>query len=205
MTVEETKSGISRRDLIKKGAVAGAVFWSVPVIESVTSRAAAGSLTTGPIGCSWTYVIWKYQGGTTLYVSGYSNAGSTNDCTSFANTANHPTGGNGSGNGGNVATGNPETCFGTSYGMVDNASGPAAVTVNGAGLVSAGPPPVYSTTADSSCTALTQSGNTITASSNVIILAYFYYGGNTGFVGACGPSSGGQPVAGATIGLPGLC
>ncbi|HET6874732.1 MAG TPA: hypothetical protein VFH70_08140, partial [Acidimicrobiales bacterium] len=76
--MEERKSGISRRDLIKKGAVAGAVFWSVPVIESITSRAAAQS------GCvtfnaSWIYVIWKYNG--VYYYTGYSKGDSGSTCT----------------------------------------------------------------------------------------------------------------------------
>lgn len=76
--MEERKSGISRRDLIKKGAVAGAVFWSVPVIESITSRAAAQS------GCvtfnaSWIYVIWKYNG--TYYYTGYKQGDSGSTCT----------------------------------------------------------------------------------------------------------------------------
>ena len=71
-----TKKGISRRDLIKKGAVAGAVFWSVPVIESVTSRAAAQS------GCvsfnaSWIYVVYTVAGHPNQYFfTGFSAADS---------------------------------------------------------------------------------------------------------------------------------
>ncbi len=81
----EEKSGISRRDLIKKGAVAGAVFWSVPVIESVTSRAAAQS------GCvsfnaSWLYVIYTYNGVT--YYTGFSKADTTGQCTAASYPAN---------------------------------------------------------------------------------------------------------------------
>lgn len=60
----------SRRDVLKKSAVAGAVFWSVPVIESVTARAAAqsncfnGSVPTA----SYVWVVYKVvQGNTTNY------------------------------------------------------------------------------------------------------------------------------------------
>lgn len=83
--VTPEKSGISRRDLIKKGAVAGAVFWSVPVIESITSRAAAQS------GCvtfnaSWLYVVYTYGG--TTYFTGFSKADTTGSCTPGANPQN---------------------------------------------------------------------------------------------------------------------
>jgi hypothetical protein len=47
-TVEETgRSGISRRNLIKKGTVVCAAVWVAPVIDSVVSRAAAGSAPPG--------------------------------------------------------------------------------------------------------------------------------------------------------------
>jgi hypothetical protein len=42
---EEThqRSGISRRDLIRRGAIVGGAVWVAPVIQSLTSRAMAGS------------------------------------------------------------------------------------------------------------------------------------------------------------------
>lgn len=89
MTVEETKSGISRRDLIKKGAVAGAVFWSVPVIESVTSAAAAASGGCVTFNASWLYVVYTYNGIT--YFSGFSKGDATGSCTPGSNPTSHGT------------------------------------------------------------------------------------------------------------------
>ena len=44
MSRGDTQPGaVSRRDLIKRAAVGGALVWSVPVIDSVTSLAAAGT------------------------------------------------------------------------------------------------------------------------------------------------------------------
>lgn len=42
-TMPVEKKGLSRRQVIASGAVGAAAFWSVPVIDSVVSRAAAGS------------------------------------------------------------------------------------------------------------------------------------------------------------------
>lgn len=62
MTVDETKSGISRRDLIKKGAVAGAIVWTIPMIETVPAYAAGGS--TISTACSYFVLVYTYQGNT---------------------------------------------------------------------------------------------------------------------------------------------
>jgi hypothetical protein len=53
-------TGVSRRELLKKSAVAGAVFWAVPVIESVTSRAAAAS---GGLTCGLVFVFYQHANG----------------------------------------------------------------------------------------------------------------------------------------------
>jgi hypothetical protein len=55
-----TESQISRRNLLKKSAAAGAVFWAVPVIESVTSRAAAAS---GGLTCGLVFVFYQHANG----------------------------------------------------------------------------------------------------------------------------------------------
>ena len=41
MSVAESDEGVSRRDLIKRSAVAGGILWATPVIESVLTPAAA--------------------------------------------------------------------------------------------------------------------------------------------------------------------
>jgi len=40
---EENGAGLSRRDLIKRGAVVGGVVWAAPVVQSLTSPAFAGT------------------------------------------------------------------------------------------------------------------------------------------------------------------
>ena len=70
-----TEHHISRRDVIKKGAVAGAIFWSAPVIESVVSRAAAQS---GGISLAASYIFVEYtctaNGTTTTYYVKFSGS-----------------------------------------------------------------------------------------------------------------------------------
>jgi len=80
MTTTE-RSGISRRDIIKKGAIAGAVFWSVPVIESVTSAASAtsGACTPAPLTISGAAVLYTLPGSTTVYLAAFTSSGA---CTS---------------------------------------------------------------------------------------------------------------------------
>ena len=71
-----TEHHISRREIIKKGAVAGAVFWSAPVIESVVSRAAAQSnqcTSTATFNASYIFVV--FQVGSTIYFSGFAQGG----------------------------------------------------------------------------------------------------------------------------------
>jgi hypothetical protein len=76
---------ITRRELLTKGAVAGAIVWSVPMIESVTARAAAQSGSTGAFNCSWAILVWYVPGGAnvdsgTFYVNGWMGEGSNGGC-----------------------------------------------------------------------------------------------------------------------------
>jgi hypothetical protein len=80
---------ISRRDLIKKSSVAGAIIWSAPVIESVTSRAAAQSTgcSSANFSASWIYVVYTYTSGgvtATSYI-GFSKGDTTGTCTPASN------------------------------------------------------------------------------------------------------------------------
>ncbi len=155
-----TPGGISRRDILKKGAAAGAAFWAVPVIESVTSRAAATSYPT--ITCSYAIVV--YQCGTTYYWARYANT-ADNTCT--------PGGNNGGGTGCTWPyPGGPSN--GVVIGQFNaNASVPN-ISVNGTPLQWGA----------MNCTNLTQIGDTITADSTCTILAAVAFGGNT-----CAPVS----------------
>lgn len=69
----------SRRDVLKKSAVAGAVFWAVPVIESVTARAAAASncLNNATFSSSYVWVFFSVTSGntTSYYFTGVKNDG----------------------------------------------------------------------------------------------------------------------------------
>src|SRR5579863_8745724 len=58
--VTEEKHGFSRRDLIKKGAVAGAIVWTVPMIQSVPAYAAGGSQITTT--CSYFVLVYIKNG-----------------------------------------------------------------------------------------------------------------------------------------------
>lgn len=49
----DAPEGLSRRDIIKRGAVAGAVVWATPVLTST----AAGALSPGSVVCSTYYAI----------------------------------------------------------------------------------------------------------------------------------------------------
>jgi hypothetical protein len=69
-TPEEKQGIISRRAVIVGGAVGTAAFWSVPVIDSVVSRAAAGSIPcSGCTSATFTpsYGIVVFQQGTNIY------------------------------------------------------------------------------------------------------------------------------------------
>jgi hypothetical protein len=78
------RKGLSRRDLIKASAVAGAAAWSAPVIiDSLASPAAAASGCTGSsVTLSWIWILYTVGGN--YYVTGFSkgdnacNAGGSN-------------------------------------------------------------------------------------------------------------------------------
>lgn len=193
MTITE-RSGISRRDIIKKGAIAGAVFWSVPVIESVTSAASATSA-TGPISCSWAYIVYAVGG--QIYVAGYSNAGGQNNCASFAANPDHGTYA--------VSGVSYEGTTYTFYISEGSPGGPGLVTyetdadsdnTTGPGITD-GDSDATALTAASDCnTYLSQSGTSITAQNGATLLAYFYFGGTTGLSGG---------AANGAISLPANC
>jgi hypothetical protein len=80
--MELKSTNISRRELLAKGAVVGGILWAAPVIESVTSMAAAQSTTciggTVTFTDSFIYVIFSVGG--TIYYAGYSKSGGTVSC-----------------------------------------------------------------------------------------------------------------------------
>jgi hypothetical protein len=70
MPDEGTSSfGMSRRDLIRRGAIAGgALVWAVPVVQSISSSSAFGATTIGSIPCNCnTPVCSQFVGGQRSY------------------------------------------------------------------------------------------------------------------------------------------
>jgi hypothetical protein len=75
-----TDSHVSRRDLLKQSAVAGAIFWTVPVIESITSQAAAQTPGLG-LTCGQAFVFYQASNGSVFLVAFLAGSdGSTVGC-----------------------------------------------------------------------------------------------------------------------------
>jgi hypothetical protein len=77
-TPVETK-GISRRAVIVGGATGAAAFWSVPIIDSVISRAAAGSTCPPPaaLAISGAAVVYTVGTSSTVYWAAFASNGTT--------------------------------------------------------------------------------------------------------------------------------
>jgi hypothetical protein len=133
------KPGLSRRQMIKASAVAGAAAWTAPVIiDSLSSPAAAGSMPCAPGTPNLSYGIIIYQIGTTFYA--VKIAGNT--C-----SAENGTGGDGTGDAvftcGNLSFTNPQgatvvngttTTVGNCAYITTNATSGANVFLTAAGI-----------------------------------------------------------------------
>jgi hypothetical protein len=99
--------GLTRRRLMQRGAVVGAVVWSTPVIESLTNKAFAstGSPAPGGFACSYTDVVFMLDGAGPYVVKFNQKASTCSD----DNT-------DGMYGGGNVGP----ACGGVQYGVSDN-------------------------------------------------------------------------------------
>jgi hypothetical protein len=71
------RDGLSRRDMIKGAAAAGAAVWTAPmIIDSLTSPAAAASGCSGSsVTLSWIYILYRVN--TTVYLTGFTLNSST--------------------------------------------------------------------------------------------------------------------------------
>lgn len=144
MTIDTTeeKSGLSRRDLIKKGAVAGAVIWTIPMIESVPAYASTGS--TISTACSYFVLVYTVFDPATQTSTTYADR-VTNTGSCAGNTTSHDV----------------KWCYSCdSTHTYDNLGASDAIRLNGTVLASSG------------CAAnsyFTVSGNTITPNTNVTI------------------------------------
>ena len=70
--------GLSRRDMIKGAAVAGAAAWTAPmIIDSLTSPAAAASGCQPPASLAISGAAVVYQIGSTIYWTSFASGGTT--------------------------------------------------------------------------------------------------------------------------------
>jgi hypothetical protein len=88
--IGRSRRGMTRRDLIKASAIAGAAAWTAPVIiDSLASPAAAQTgqpeIFRASVPCSWIYLIWTPDGGTTINYTGFKNGDTGSTCTKSAN------------------------------------------------------------------------------------------------------------------------
>lgn len=88
---QDGRRGLSRRQMIKASAVAGAAAWTAPVIIDSVSSPALGAVASGCSGnsvtLSWIYVL--YRVGTSYFITGFSGGQST--CGGGGSNPNHGT------------------------------------------------------------------------------------------------------------------
>ena len=158
------RSGLSRRQMIKASAVAGAAAWTAPVIiDSLASPAAAGSGLA--FGLSFAIVIFDYNGNRyAMKVDG-----GTNTCTGTLNVGGDAT---------NVSFG---TCNGTTTGI----DGSKDLTTSGTTAVAYPGPPACSTLFDFN-------GFNITSKNGATIVFAFAHSGSFG--SGCNNTPGGSAV-----------
>ncbi len=97
---ETTVSGFSRRQALKKGAIAGgAVIWATPVVQNIgLGRAFAQQASPGPVrGVS--YIQFRFQCGSDTFFAHVDSLGSANKCDAGAgaNACLNPAAGDASG------------------------------------------------------------------------------------------------------------
>lgn len=173
--------GLTRRRLMQRGAVVGAVVWSTPVIESLTNKAFAstGSPAPGGFACSYTDVVFTLNGAGPYVVK-------------FSQHASVCADDNTDGMYGSSNVGDP--CNGIQYAVNSNNQ----VTGNGSVI-----PAAPSGTCAGGAFAVSSDGHTVTAGAGVSILFVLVHDGSikngtvTNGTTFCAP--------GGTIDLPSSC
>ena len=159
--IDEGKSGLSRRQMIKASAIAGAAAWTAPVIiDSLASPAAAQSEPSIAVTCSWFYVVYMKSGDSAVYFT------SANDSNAVCGNAQPP-------NNSGLRT---KTCNGIVYTLPLNGTVPTA----------GGNP----ATNDPNCADfITISGSTLFAKGDATILAAFAHPGGGSVCSPCPSTS----------------
>jgi hypothetical protein len=165
------RGGMSRRDLIRASAIAGAAAWTAPVIiDSLSSPAAAGSGGV-PVGCSWFYVLYKRAGSDVVY---WTSADDSSALCGNAQPANN--------SGARV-----KTCNGVTYTLPDGTH-PVPTYDSGSGATPA--------TADPNCaTYISINGTTLLAIGDATILAAFSHPGGGSVCSPCPATTANNSIA----------
>lgn len=121
-TMPAQKKGVSRREVIVGGAVGAAAFWSVPVIDSVTSRAAAFSGVG--LTCGLVFVFYQHSNKDVDIVAFESGPASSVPCFGSSAPVANP-----------CPAPPPMTCFGNSFTLGTDPGGSTfpAATASGSG------------------------------------------------------------------------
>jgi hypothetical protein len=108
-----SRGGLSRRELIKRGAVIGGAAWTAPlIVESLASP--AGAVTgTGLFGCSYATVVFKYNNdpNSTPYAVKITGNTCTNENGTSGGASNEFSFGCGSNTFSNTCSGGTEVCM----------------------------------------------------------------------------------------------
>lgn len=173
------KKGLSRRQVIVGGAVGTAAFWSVPVIDSITQRAAAASGCVNGQTYAVSYIFIVFKSGGNTYFAGTTGGSCAFTQGTFKTTGTDP-----------LWT---PACNGVYYGITAFNGGPSTgdVFYNTTPSLVGDSPATYVDGSHIS-TYLTCSGSQITPVTGVTIEAVFFFVGDN--ASAVCASSSGQPV-----------
>ena len=154
------RRGLTRREMIRASAVAGATAWTAPVIvDSLASPAAAAS--SSPVSCSWFYVVYMKPGSSTVWWTSANNSSTVCNNAAPANNSGTRT----------------KTCYGVTYTLPDD-NHPIPTYDTGSGAVAA--------TNDPNCSSYIMiSGSTLTAKGGATLLAAWSHPGSDSVCSAC--------------------
>jgi len=162
---------MSRRDLIKASALAGAAAWTAPmIVDSLASPAAAESvaLNSTGINCSKAILFFTIPGDSTVHIAGFQDIPGCQTCNCFGNWA--------SPNLSDCASA-CFTCNGTTF-QINAGSGTDAGTATSCGGTFT-PATVLPFNTPTDCNHwLTYGGGTVTGQNGATILGALGFGGN---------------------------
>jgi hypothetical protein len=161
---------MTRRQMIRASAIAGAGAWTAPaIVDSLTSPATAGS--ASPISCSWFYVVYMKPDSSTVWWTSANNSSTVCNNAQPANNSGTRT----------------KTCYHVTYTLPD-AQGPIPTYDSGSGAVQA--------TNDPNCSSyISINGTTLSAKGNATLLAAWSHPGSNSVCSACPSTSANNSVS----------